>query len=110
MKTIRLLFAVMSCLLLLRATCVVGVAQNSPPPDRFAVANKSAANPKNKSVDVDRQNKPVNHRTFPVRPLNTVPFTKPSPNNLHNHGPAIIGGPANKHASAINGTRMKRKP
>lgn len=94
MKNIRFLFAILSCLLLLRATC-------------------HAEDPKNESVDVDlRQNKAVNQRTLSVRPLTTVPFTKSSPNNLRNQRPAIIGGPADKfrNPSAINGTGMKRKP
>jgi hypothetical protein len=94
MKTIRLLFAMMSCLLLLRAIC-------------------HAEDPKSKSADVNlRQKKSVNDRTLHVHPLTAAPLTKPSPNNLRNQRPAIIGGPANKfkNTSAINGTGMKRKP
>jgi hypothetical protein len=93
MKTTRLLFAVMSCLLLSRATC-------------------HAEDPK-KSVDVDlRQNKVPKNRTLSFRPAPTLSSSKSSPNNLRNQRPAIIGGPADKfrNPSAINGTRMKRKP
>jgi hypothetical protein len=94
MKNIHLLFAVISCLLLPRATC-------------------NAEDPKSTSVDVGlRQNKAVSNRTFHVRPLTAVPFTKSSPNNLRNQSPAIIGVPADKlkNATAINGTGMKCKP
>jgi hypothetical protein len=94
MKNIHLLFAVISCLLLPRATC-------------------NAEDPKSTSVNVDsRQDKAVNERSLHVRPLTAVPLTKSSPNNLRNHNPAIIGGPADKfrNTSAINGTGMKRKP
>jgi hypothetical protein len=94
MKNIRLLFAVISCLLLPRSTC-------------------HAEDPKSTSVNVDlRQNKAVNERTFHVRPLTAIPFTRSSPNNLRNQNPAIIGGPADKlkNATAVNGTGMKHKP
>jgi hypothetical protein len=84
------LFAVTSCFLLLRATC-------------------NAEDPKS-AVGVDlRQNKAVNNRALHVH-RSAVPITKSPPKNLRNHRLAIIGGPANKHTSAINGTRMKRKP
>jgi hypothetical protein len=92
MKNIRFFFAVISCLLLLRTTC-------------------NAEDPKRASVDVvPRQNKAVNERTFPVRPLTAISLTKSSPSNLRNQNPAIIGGPANKPTSVINGTGMKHKP
>jgi hypothetical protein len=90
----RGLFAMTICFLLLRATC-------------------NAGDPKSKSVDVDlHQNKAVSNRTLHVRPLTAVPFTRSSPSNFRNQGPAIIGGPADKlkNATAINGTGMKRKP
>jgi hypothetical protein len=90
MKNIRFLW--ISGLLLLRAT-------------------SHAEDPKRASVDVDpRQNKAVNERTLHVRPLTAIPLTKSSPNNLRNQNPPIIGGPANKPTSAINGTGMKHKP
>lgn len=91
MKKIRFLFAAISCLLLLRATC-------------------HAEDPKRASVAVDlRQNKAAGNRT--VRPAPTVSLSKSPPKNLRNHNPAIIGGPATKlkNATAINGTGMKRK-
>jgi hypothetical protein len=94
MKNIRLLFAVINCLLLPHSTC-------------------NAEDPKKASAGVGlRQNKAVNQRALHVRPPTAVPVTKSSPNNLRNQNPAIIGGPADKlkNATAINGTGMKRKP
>jgi hypothetical protein len=51
----------------------------------------------------------------PVRPLNIVPPARPSPNNARHRGvnPASIGGASNRttgNASAINGTRVSRRP
>jgi hypothetical protein len=90
MKNIRFLW--ISCFLLLRATC-------------------HAEDPKRASAGVDpRPNKAVNERTLHVRPLTAIPLTKSAPSNLRNQNPAIIGGPADKPTSAINGTGMKHKP
>jgi hypothetical protein len=90
MKNIRFLW--ISCLLLLRATC-------------------NAEDPKRASSGVDpRQNKAINERTLHVRPLIAIRLTKSAPSNLRNQNPPIIGGPAYKPTSAINGTGMKHKP
>jgi hypothetical protein len=59
------------------------------------------------------QNKTVNNRILPVRPLGTVSPTGPSSKNVHNRGPspAAIGGPGDstKNTAAINGSSMNRK-
>ena len=49
-------------------------------------------------------------RSLRVRLPVIAPFAKSSLANSRNHGPAIIGGPANKfkNAAAINGTGFKR--
>jgi hypothetical protein len=93
MKTIPFLFAVIGGLLM--------------------PATSHAQDPASSSVGVDlHSNKAVNDRTRHARPPTMAPSTKSSLKSSRNHGPAIIGGPANKfrNTTAINGTGMKHKP
>jgi hypothetical protein len=112
MRTAALFLAITSWAALMRPTCIA--EPSSPASEQVPSGNRQKiVDPKSTSADVDlRQTKAVNDRTLCVRPPTIAPFTKSSPKNLRNHGPAIIGGPANKfrNTAAINGTGMKRKP
>ena len=94
MKTGRFLFAVTSCLLLMRG---VPLADDQT----RALADVGL-----------RQGKSVNDRSRHVPQPFSSSMVKPSATTSRNHGLASIGGPANtsKSTAAINGTNMKRKP
>ena len=94
MKTGRFLFAVTSCLLLMRGVSLADYEQRA-------------------LTDVGlRPGKSVNDRSRHVpQPINSS-MVKPSATTSRNHGLASIGGPAKTYRSTavINGTNMKRKP